>query len=48
MIKLVVTDLDNTLYDWVGYYVPALDAMIAEMETGKRDFSPENLAELGR
>jgi 2-dehydropantoate 2-reductase len=28
--------------------VERLDAMIAEMETGKRDFSPENLAELGR
>ena len=28
--------------------VERLDAMIAEMEGGKRDFSPENLAELGR
>ena len=28
--------------------VERLDAMIAEMENGTRDFSPENLAELGR
>ncbi|MEN3281412.1 MAG: hypothetical protein V7607_2552 [Solirubrobacteraceae bacterium] len=32
MIKLVVLDLDNTLYDWVGYYVPAFDAMVAELQ----------------
>lgn len=27
-IKLLVTDLDNTLYDWVGFFVPAFYAMI--------------------
>lgn len=26
-MKLLVTDLDNTLYDWVGFYAPAFDAM---------------------
>lgn len=26
--SLVVTDLDNTLYDWVGYFVPAFYAMV--------------------
>lgn len=26
--KLLVCDLDNTLYDWVGYFVPSLYAMI--------------------
>jgi len=31
MIKLVVCDLDNTLYDWVGSFVPAFDAMVAEL-----------------
>lgn len=31
MIDLVVLDLDNTLYDWVGYYVPAFRAMLAEL-----------------
>lgn len=28
MVKLVVLDLDNTLYDWVSYFVPAFDAMV--------------------
>ena len=32
MIRLVVVDLDNTLYDWVGYYVPAFEAMVSELE----------------
>jgi FMN phosphatase YigB (HAD superfamily) len=27
-IRLVVTDLDNTLYDWVSSFVPAVTAMI--------------------
>lgn len=27
----VVLDLDNTLYDWVSFYVPSLKAMIAAM-----------------
>jgi phosphoglycolate phosphatase-like HAD superfamily hydrolase len=28
MIKLIAFDLDNTLYDWVSYFVPAFDAMV--------------------
>jgi len=28
MIRLIVTDLDNTLYSWVDYIVPSLDAMV--------------------
>ena len=27
-IRLVVTDLDNTLYSWVDYIVPAVEAMV--------------------
>ena len=27
-IKLLVTDLDNTLYDWLGFFVPSFYAMI--------------------
>lgn len=27
-VDLVITDLDNTLYDWVTFFVPALDAMV--------------------
>ena len=26
--KLLVCDLDNTLYDWVGYFVPSFGAMV--------------------
>lgn len=29
--KLLVCDLDNTLYDWVGYFVPAFYAMVDEV-----------------
>ena len=28
MIRLVVTDMDNTLYSWVDYIVPAVEAMV--------------------
>jgi FMN phosphatase YigB (HAD superfamily) len=28
MIRVVITDLDNTLYSWVNYIVPALEAMV--------------------
>lgn len=31
MIRLVVTDLDNTVYDWLGSHVPAFEAQVAEM-----------------
>lgn len=31
MLKLLITDLDNTLYDWVGFYIPSFLAMIAEL-----------------
>ena len=29
--KLLVCDLDNTLYDWVGYFIPSFYAMIDEV-----------------
>lgn len=28
-VRLVVTDMDNTLYSWVDYIVPAMEAMVA-------------------
>src|SRR5262249_48928160 len=31
MIKLVITDLDNTLYNWVDYFVPSFNAMLREL-----------------
>lgn len=30
VIKLLVTDLDNTLYDWVGFFAKAFRAMVNE------------------
>jgi FMN phosphatase YigB (HAD superfamily) len=30
MVSVVILDMDNTLYDWVGYFVPAIHAMLAE------------------
>ena len=30
MVKLLICDLDNTLYDWVGYFVPSFYAMVDE------------------
>ena len=27
MIKAIITDLDNTLYDWITYYANSLEAM---------------------
>src|SRR2546423_13702641 len=32
-IRLLVTDLDNTLYDWVAYFVPAFYAMVETAST---------------
>ena len=31
-IRAVVTDLDNTLYPWVDYVVPSLEAMVDSLE----------------
>ena len=28
MIRLVVTDMDGTLYSWVDYIVPAVEALV--------------------
>jgi len=30
-VKLIITDVDNTLYDWVGFYVPCFLAMVSEI-----------------
>lgn len=29
--RLIICDLDNTLYDWVGYFVPAFYSMVEEV-----------------
>lgn len=31
MIRAVVTDMDNTLYSWVDYIVPSIEAMVASL-----------------
>lgn len=31
-VRLLVTDLDNTLYDWEAFFVPALSALLDETE----------------
>lgn len=31
MIKLLVTDLDDTLYSWIGFFVPAFYGMVDEL-----------------
>jgi len=31
MVRLVVTDMDNTLYSWVDYIVPAVEAMVEQV-----------------
>lgn len=29
-VSLLIVDMDNTLYDWVGYFVPAMNSMVAK------------------
>lgn len=31
MIKLIITDLDDTLYSWIGFFIPAFYAMAEEV-----------------
>jgi phosphoglycolate phosphatase len=31
MKKLLITDLDNTLYDWVSFYAQSFTAMLDEL-----------------
>lgn len=31
MIKLVITDLDDTLYSWIGFFIPAFYNMVQEL-----------------
>lgn len=31
MIKLLITDLDDTLYSWIGFFIPAFYAMVDEL-----------------
>ena len=31
MKKLLITDLDDTLYDWIGFFIPSFYAMVDEL-----------------
>lgn len=31
MIKLIITDLDDTLYSWIGFFIPAFYDMVREL-----------------
>lgn len=31
MVKLIITDLDDTLYSWIGFFIPAFYAMAEEV-----------------
>lgn len=33
MIKLIITDLDDTLYSWIGFYIPAFYEMAEELSS---------------
>lgn len=33
MIKLVITDLDDTLYSWIGFFIPAFYGMLDELSS---------------
>lgn len=28
--RALILDLDNTLYDWVGFFVPAINALVTK------------------
>jgi phosphoglycolate phosphatase-like HAD superfamily hydrolase len=48
MVKLTVFDLDNTLYDWVSYFVPSFRAMVEVLVREQGADEAELLAALRR
>jgi FMN phosphatase YigB (HAD superfamily) len=48
VVKLTVFDLDNTLYDWVSYFVPAFGAMVQVLVNEHGADEAELLASLQR
>lgn len=40
-IQLVVLDLDNTLYDWIGFYIPSFLVMVRELSNATGISEPE-------
>ncbi len=35
MIKLLITDLDDTLYSWIGFFIPAFYEIVDELALKK-------------
>lgn len=33
MKKLLITDLDDTLYDWIGFFIPSFYAMVDKVSS---------------
>lgn len=31
MKKIIITDLDDTLYDWLGFFIPSFYEMVDEI-----------------
>jgi phosphoglycolate phosphatase len=42
--KLLITDLDNTLYDWVTFFTASFRSMVTEL-TSMLETSEDNLLE---
>ena len=45
MIKLLITDLDDTLYSWIGFFIPAFYGMVEELSHILGKSTEELLAE---
>lgn len=45
MIKLLITDLDDTLYSWIGFFIPAFYEMVDELSAILKKDKQELLAE---
>lgn len=45
MIKLLITDLDDTLYSWIGFFIPAFYGMVDELSLILRKEKEELLGE---
>lgn len=48
MIKLLITDLDDTLYSWIGFFIPAFYGMVEELSHILDKSTEELLAEYKR
>lgn len=47
-INVIILDLDNTLYDWIGFYIPSFHAMLSEIHRLTSIPTPSLLASFKR